>query len=177
MQSLPPATERFYITFEGTIKLISELNRSCYVKGYKQVAPGLVVMAEKYLSGLDRTVLIESFIEKSHIYWEQIRLKNEDFFMKSAKEIFGDIPLVDLPSALTNLFSGVDEKGNRIIPKEDRDALFSFFSSMVKICIKHIHEERGPVAVNRYTKKYKEHINIKEQSGLWKIQLTWPSST
>lgn len=176
MQATPAPVERFHSTFTETVKLISELNQACYNKGYTQVYPGLVVIAEQFLAKFDKDELIIGFINNSHLYWDQVKEKNEDFFMKNADKIFGHIKLIDLPSALRNLFSAVDERGKKVILTEDRDAIFMFFSSMIKICLKYIHEKRGPIAINNYTSGFLPEINLPRQVELWKIQLVWPST-
>ena len=108
----PNTSERFFMNVEGLFQLISELVNSAYQAGHKIVSPYLVNFAGFVLFRLDKSFVIDTFIEKSHPHWEEIRLKDEDFFVSSAGTVFAGLPL-DSVNAFKELFLLKTKTGER----------------------------------------------------------------
>ena len=136
----PNTTERFFMNVEGLFQLISELVNSAYESGYKIVSPYLVNFAGFVLFRLDKNFVIETFIEKSHTHWEEIRLKDEEFFLSSAGTVFAGLPL-DSVNAFKELFLLKNKSGERFVSEDDRDALWEYFESLVRISIHFLQED------------------------------------
>lgn len=160
--SIPSHLDRFGLTFVATVQLISELNKSVYEQGHTDVHPALFSVAEAYLKSMDKVELLTSFVRRTMPYWSKIRCKDTDFFINNASSIFGEVKLVDLPSALKNIYTAVTPRGDPIVPYVDRDAVFSYFGSMIKIAIKYLNE--NPIDNNL-------KVNAIEQAQLWSIVL------
>ena len=70
-----------------------------------------------------------------------------------------------------------DSQGNKLVDETDRDTLWRFFFSFVKISIKFVHDEREPYYIDgqfRYAKKYFPEIDLQVQSKKWGIKLAFP---
>lgn len=176
--------ERFSINSNDLSDLVQELTTQCWEQGHKDVNPVLIGLAKAYLNSLDKTVLIETFIKHSNGYWEEIRQRNEDFFIHHSGEIFGKLP-VDKGNidAFKMLFTTKDSDGNPLIEEEDRDAVWDMFSSLVKICIKYIHRVRDcHLSANpetgkmrpRYRNNRFPQIKVREHARNWNIKLEIP---
>lgn len=137
--SLPTTVERFFMNVEGLFQLISELVNSAYQSGYKVISPYLVNFAGFVLFKLDKNFVLKTFIEKSHKHWEQIRLRDEDFFINYAGQVFAGLPLDDV-NAFKELFLLKTKLGERFVSDDDRDAIWDYFESLVRISIHYLQE-------------------------------------
>jgi hypothetical protein len=138
--SLPTTVERFFMNVEGLFQLISELVNSAYQSGHKIVSPYLVNFAGFVLFKLDKEYVIKTFIESSNKHWEQIRLKDEDFFVSSAGKVFAGLPM-DNVNAFKELFLLKMSNGERFVSEDDRDAIWEYFESLVRISIHYLQED------------------------------------
>lgn len=187
---VPPAT-RFRINVQGLCNFIKELLDGCYNKGYTQINPFLVDLAATVLTAYSDDDIIKGFIEGSHTHWDMIKNRDEQFFSAHARCVFAGLP-ADRIDAFKILFETRDEKGNSVINQEDRNVLWTFFDTFVKIAIKYIHEERQPRAIrhvdhgrseyNRtgnelqpvYTKQALPEVDMTHHSRNWGLSLTFP---
>lgn len=136
---LPTTVERFFMNVEGLFQLISELVNSAYQSGHKIVSPYLVNFAGFVLFKLDKEFVLKTFIEKSHKHWEQIRVRDESFFVHSAGNVFAGLPL-DAVNAFKELFILQQSNGERFVTEDDRDAMWDYFESLVRISIHYLQE-------------------------------------
>lgn len=147
-QPLTTEEERFSQTIEELIKLVQDLTIEVTKKGYKIVDPQVIGVAVSVIKIVPASRLFEVFIRRSHEHWEKIRVKNKDFFIDEAHNMFSDLPGGHV-SAFKDLVSIRDKDNNSVVPAEDIDALFEFFHAMIKISIKYIHKQRQPIVVKQ----------------------------
>lgn len=174
----PSSEERFYQTVVELTQLIHDLVSESYDKGYEIVSPGLVQMGGIILSAYNKMKIIQVFIKYSHSHWDEIRNRNESFFDEHSTSIFGDLPLNNV-NAFKALFTLRDKNGHHVITKDDRDAVWDFFHTLVKISIKYIHLGRRPVQRidNKgkpkciYLAHFFDEVDIETHAKEWKIQL------
>lgn len=202
MSGSPPEEDRFRANILDLTDLMHELAGMCWDAGCEDVNPVLILAAKAYLSGYDKIKLITTFIQYSYIkikdsegnivknedgsdktYWDEIRNRNEDFFVKHAASIFQHLPIKsDNIATFKVFFTSKDEDGEYIIIQEDRDAIWDIFGSLVKICIKYIHRKRGLELVSTdkgmrpvYTVKgIFPGIKVRAEAKKWDIQLEMP---
>ncbi len=182
MEQNPPEEVRFMTNVLDLTDLVHELATVCWNAGRKDINPHLVAIAENFLESYDPNELIDVFIRHSYMHWEKIHDRDEDFFISNAHVIFQHLP-VDTNSinAFKVFFEAKNDRGEYIIPKEDRDAIWNIFDSLVKICIKYVHKVRGVKLVKTddgirpayQNKKYPE-IRVRELAKLWEIELPIP---
>ena len=183
MSSAPPEEERFNRNVLDLSDLVHELTTICWDEGCKDVNPVLIIGAKLFISSYDKIELIETFITYSWEFWEEVKERNENFFLEHASAIFEHLP-VDKGNigAFKLLFTAEDRDGTYIIDQEDRDAVWDMFDSLVKICIKYVHRVRDmklldtgsgmkPIYVN---KKFYEIKNIRKLAKEWDIELLIP---
>lgn len=185
MESNLTEEERFSTNVKGLTDLVHELTSLCWDSGNKQVNPILINLAGAYLSSLDKVELIETFINHTHeVCWEEIRNRNENFFIEHTNEIFGKLPVeqgnID---AFKMLFTAKDKHGEAVISGEDRNAVWDIFGSLVKICIKYVHRvrecylfEKDGKMVPRYRYNRFPEIKVREHAKKWDIELHIPSA-
>jgi hypothetical protein len=115
-----------------------------------------------------------------------VKVHDEDFFIKHSNEIFAGLPET-VVSNISKIFSLKDAAGEYLIEKPDRENIWKFFESFVKISIKYIHEKRKPYAVSEIDAKgepcvvdrYGEHfmtseIKLKHIAEIWGVKLVFP---
>lgn len=142
---LPPPEERFCGVIQGLTALIAELLQISQKKGCDIVNPILIRIASDGMKKYSPTQMIENFILYSCDYWGQIHKEDENFFGENSSKIFGELPLAgEYISKFKLLFTAKDAKNEHIIVAEDRKSLWTFFKTLVKICLAYIHEKRIP---------------------------------
>lgn len=148
--TITPTTEeeRFSQTIEELIKLVQDLTIEVTKKGYKIVDPQVIGVAANVIKIFPTNKLLEVFIRRSNDHWEKIRVKNKDFFIDEAHNMFSDLPGGHV-SAFKDLVSIRDKDNNPVVSSDDIDALFEFFHAMIKISIKYIHKQRQPIVVKQ----------------------------
>lgn len=185
--SSPPEEDRFRTTVLELTDLIHELSSICWEEGIKSMNPSLIVLAKGYISGLDKIDLITAFINNSYgpqnnNYWDEIRERNETFFIEHSDSVFANVPVgKGNMTAFKTLFTAVDEDGKNIIIQEDRDAIWDMFYSLVKICIKYIHRVRECVVLeigDKWKRRYKKNlfprIKVISEAKKWDVELEMP---
>lgn len=182
MAEKPSEEERFMTNVLDLTDLVHELATICWDAGRKDINPQMVLFAEKYLESYDKISLIEVFIKHSYKHWDQIKDRNETFFVENASEIFQYLP-VDSKNinALRLFFTATTDDGEHIIVQDDRDAIWNIFDSLVRICIKYVHKARGFKLVKTpkglrpayKTRKFPD-IKVRELARQWEITLPIP---
>lgn len=175
--------DRFYDNMIDLYSLIHELISICYEKGYTQVNPNMVQLVGTFLQAYDRNKIIDNFIEYSHDYWYDIISRDEKSICNNIKHIFRDLPS-DKVDAFRVLYEARDKQGNRIVDKEDIDAIWDFFDSLIKICVKYIHDKRNPNMKKCddgklkpvYKNAFFRDIKIQDYAKRYKIELTFPDN-
>jgi len=135
----PTTVERFFMNVEGLFQLVSELVNTSYQSGYQIVSPYLVNFAGFVLFKMEKEFVLRSFIDKSHKHWNQILVRDEDFFINSAGKVFAGLPL-DSVNAFRELFLLKTKSGERMVSEDDRDAMWDYFDSLVRISIHWLQE-------------------------------------
>ncbi len=176
----PSPKIRFHENIVDLTSLMHELISICYDAGKTNINPALVLFAGGLLDSYDKKKMIENFIEYSYDYWEIIHKKNEIFFIENCKDVFKDLP-VNHVDAFSVLFQSTNIGGLPIIIDEDKNAIWDYFYSLIKICIKYIHLQRGPQIIFHdgkhkkvYNKKVFSNINrLQYYADKFKIKLNW----
>ena len=180
--SAPPEEDRFVANVIDLSDLVHELVSQCWDSGIRDINPILLIAAKAYLQSYNRVEFIRTFIQYSHMYWDEIHDRSEEFFITHSHSVFAHIPVgkgnID---AFKMLFTSKDPDGEFIIGPEDRDAIWDMFDSLVKICIKYIHrerncqlEERDGRMVPRYKNNFMPHIKVRGHAHKWGVDLEIP---
>lgn len=183
-RTLPPPEERFHQNVIGMSQLVYDLVDSAFRRGYKIINPNLVALCEGILSFWNKRSLIDGFIRHSHAHWDQIHRRDETFFERHAKDIFKGLPL-DKVDAFKELFTLRDDHGQHVIKQDDRDAIWDFFGSLIKISIHYIHDNRKPkIRVDTtgsrqliYTQVFCNDIDLEHHARVWGVDRKFPQST
>lgn len=161
---MPSQEEKLCENLTDMLDLVRELVASCYERKCTTINPNLIQTAKVFLMTIDKKYLLEGFIRSSHIYWDKIHLRNEDFFFSNAREVFSELPMENV-EAFTILFTAKDKSGKLVVPKEDREAVWDYLHSIVKICIQHIFNER------KTDGNYMKEINIQRYINEYNLKI------
>lgn len=170
-------TEKFSIvlgqTFDNMGIIIAELNQA----GKTDLNAAMVDVLKQFILSHDKNYLINSFINSSYEYWDRIKEKDEKCLMNNFDKIFGDYTNKPEFASVKLIFSShIDE--------EAKSFVWSCLSSLVKLSISHVFEERGgsvqkvPISDGKFTIKisYKNKdaypkIDIPKCNKLWDLKL------
>lgn len=164
---------------------------------YSVVNPKLIEIGGAYLKeNFDDISLIEGFIFRSVKHWDKIKDRDENFFIQHSNAIFGEKIPIDIIKMFTNLFTMKDNTGKPVLHQDDRDIIWEYFESFVRISIKFVHEKRRPfstekekvvtdpetgetktikVVVPEYeTKAGTSDINLVVLAKRWNVELLYP---
>ena len=178
MASALPPEDRFHRNVLDLTTFIQDLVGNVFDRGYDIINPNIIGLVSGFLKGYDKTKLIRNFIKYSYPHWDQIRIKDNEFFNENAMEIFRDLPINNINAfqALNNL---KDERGDKVICDDDREAVWDFFHSLVKISIKYIHQNRSPAIRTDshgnkrpvYMDHFMDEVELELHAKLWRIEL------
>lgn len=179
----PTHIDRFYENILDLIKLIQELIGFCYDRGHKHVHPLIIGMAAAAISQFDRKIIIDNFIKYSWKFWDKIIARDQEFIAEHADEIFFDLDQNHV-DAFKMLYTSKDDRGRPIISQEDLDAIWDYFDSQIKICIKYIHENRKVVLKSTpngmkpgYTVDFFPEIKLSKYTEHYRINLKYPGQS
>ena len=180
----PSEEQRFKENVLGLTDLVHFLITDCWNNGVKEMNPTMIHLASMYLSGFDNVQLIETFIRHSHMYWDEIKSQNENFFIEHSSSIFSQLPVgkgnID---AFKTLFTA-KKNGVSIISPDDKAGLWEYFTSLVKICIKYVHRVRDCYleenkSTGRMQPRYRyekfPEIKVRECAKKWDVKIEIPS--
>lgn len=139
-ENIPPEEIRFKDNVTGLIEFVHELISQCFDEGKTTIDPNLIQIAANFVGSFDSNILIKHFIKKSYKYWDNVLDKEESFFRDNCADVFGDLPMKEV-NAFQDLFNS---EGDPIINQDDKDYIWEYFNSLIKISIKYVHKERGP---------------------------------
>lgn len=166
MASVPSPEERFKETVCDFAAVILEILNDVRSKGFDELDPRLVEIAGTILSKVNNDKLIRGFIVKSHGYWQQIFDRKEEFIIKHSSDIFVDIPLEHVDSVKT-LFITEQANGEPYLEDEDKEDIWAFFHSMVKISIKYFDEY--PETQLILNNKLNDSFDWRKEARTWSI--------
>lgn len=182
---LPPEEERFAKTIIVLGQAVYECVRQLHAAGNKDLPLTLVGVVISTLQGINSSVLIQTYIENSYRYWEQIRVRDELFCIEHAGEIFKALPI-----AKVNLFKDIfvakykegPNEGEYIISKNMRNQIWDLLHAMTKISQKYVHKGRQPYSARDaegnvtqyYSADYFEEIDLQAHAAAWNVVLEFP---
>lgn len=174
----PPEEVRFIQNISDFTILIRELLADCNRRKKTTIDPNIIMVASAFLESYDSKVLLTNFVNYSYRYWDQISKREEIFFRENCIEVFADIPMNHI-DAFKALFDN-DEDGEPVISNEDKGAMWDYFDSFIKICLKYIHLQRspkirdigtGPQKV--YSKNEFPDVHLQKYAQIWDVKLEW----
>jgi hypothetical protein len=133
--------ERFHQNVLGFAALLIELNDLCHKRGYGVIDQGILRVAEAAIKNFSPETVIGSFCKHSRPLWDKIKQRDEESLKKSLSVIFANLP-VDLSSQIVELVEKKDSNGNRIVPKEDLEAIWLYLDALIKIGIKWLYQKQ-----------------------------------
>ena len=132
----------------------------------------VLMTGRSFFVGKTDDLLIDQFCQKSWQYWDRIKSRDEEFFLKNAASIFAGIPDLFI-SQFVSLIT-MDYNGSRLISKETLDDMWAHLEAMVKISIRYVHERRTPKKVDsvmKYTVGYVPGLSIKKNVELFEVTI------
>ena len=173
--TVPSEEERFRQNISDFTMLIRELLEDCSRRGKTNIDPNIITVASAFIESYDPKTLLTNFVHYSYPYWDKISKHEEAFFRENCADVFKDIPM-DHINAFKELFS----EDEQVISDDDKDAMWDYFDSFVKICIKYIHRQRGPKIRDIgkgpqrvYSKNEFPDVHLQKYAQLWDVKLEW----
>ena len=154
---------------------MGELIEDCSKRGKTSLNPTLISLGLTFLTTYNKSTLIENFIHYSYEYWGQIQNREEKFFRDNCANLFPDLPIKHV-NAFKELFNDEED----IITDDDKNSIWGYFESLIRIGIKYIHRERGPKIRDVgegpqrvYSRKEFPKIDLPKHANIWKVELKW----
>ena len=141
--------------------------------------PILITIGQGILSKYVPDVIIDNFIKNTCQHWEKINEKDENFFIENAGDLLKDYPVGDI-DPFKEIFK------NNYIDDNDKELLWEYLESLIKISIIYIHQERKPYYIENddgikkksYDKnyQYQPQVPIIKMANLYNVKLEWPEN-
>lgn len=139
---LPPEEERFAVNINAFTQYLSGIIGDLQKQGKTKIQPVLVLAAGAYLQVQGKHELIRGFIDRSHLWWDSVRTRDEVTFFKNTHRIFGELPQEHIDS-FTVLFETKDADGKPIVDQTARNEIWRIFGSLIKISIKYAYANQN----------------------------------
>jgi len=154
MSRRPPEEERFIKNALQLLKAVHYGISKLYERGYKSVNPTTLAMFIALLGAddIDKHDIIRKFIGKSHLHWDKMKERDEDFFIHNAAHVF-DLP-PNAVNAVKDLYLTKDEKGD-ILTQEFKNDIWALLDAMIRCAIQYVYKNQGFTNVN-----VKHHIKV-----------------
>lgn len=171
--------DRFDKTLKELTELVKELIGDVYAAGHNIINPIAIDLGSAWLNQrYNKVQIIQGFVKYSHPHWDMIKDRNEIFFSEHASAIFGGLAGNHVDTFKT-LFTMKDRKGNFVIAQDDRNAIWDFFDSMVKISIRYVFKNRKPsIRIDNegkakavYLATFFDEIPLERHAKRWDIKL------
>jgi len=149
------------------------IERSLRLEDSPIITTELVDLGFSCIESLDKDELIMGFIDKTHSLWKEISQgRNLQAMLEKSFILFGDIG-EDKINEIARLVTIQDSKGG-----EDVEQAWKLLEGLVKISIKYVHEQRGPMTTKDGKQMYKDpvfmsNIDVEEFAKCYKMKLTW----
>lgn len=176
--------EQFYCNVCDLCDYIIELIEGCWSNGYKIISPAQIKIAKNLLLIYDKSQLINNFIIQTNDYWDNIRTRDYMFFIENGNKLLGesfrkDINIFELIFTAKN-----PETGAPLILDDEKENLWVYFSSLVKISISYIHKKRNCILIKKdngmepkYQTEFMPDIKVRKQAKLWEVTLDLLNTT
>ena len=172
--------EKFHDEICDLADLLSALIEYCWNSGYKQISPGMAMLAKNSIVQYDKDFLIDSYIKKTNEYWNEIKERKLNFFEQNASKIFGKLPIGDV-NIFEIILTAKNLKGEVIVTEEEIESIWNSFSILVKCSIEYIHKRRkcelkqkNNILIPVYTNTYMPTIKVRDLAELWNVKLQNP---
>lgn len=109
-------------------------------KGHN-ISPEVIRFGRSYLLLLPKDSLVESFLQSSHPYWDNIRTQDDMFFVDHLSALFSGIP-GECVDGIRTLLVGRDANGQPIIPVDKKQSCWEYVKYLVKQSIRYAHAKR-----------------------------------
>lgn len=180
-EQLPSEEIRFATNASGLADALVSLTTKLYQQGYAVPNPNVISLAACLVNSWSPVSLIEGFIRRSHIHWDKILVRNRQFFVRHAGDIFCEIPVENV-NMFASLFSQEAAGNPSFVTPEKEEQFWEYFEAMVKIAIKYVHKKRVPYSyseqgrvVTAYQQSFFDEIDTRAEAVKWKIHLDFPS--
>lgn len=141
---MKPAAERFTANTKVLLDLVQACLGTLKSKGFDCPDPAMVNIAKSYIDIQNPETIIEKFIQRTHEdCWTAIMEKNEEHFIENASKIFSGAEDSNI-NMFKDIFKAKDSEGDSVISENIKNKAWKILNTLVKICVKYIHEKRGP---------------------------------
>jgi hypothetical protein len=137
--SAPPPAERFMLNMNEFFKVIRTFLVRCDKMGKAPVTCELFDIGHTIAVNADKDQVIKIFTERTYPHWDKIQMKDNDYLSTVLPNILTDIPNIDKVGAL---FHTRNDDGSQFITIEDREILWRYLTSLVKISVRYVKEKQ-----------------------------------
>jgi len=137
--------ERCAANVNDFIGYIEELYQDCRDQGIDLISEPIFKLAINVILSYTPLDFLETMIQNSNQYWEEIYNKDEKFFDENIDSIFARSGIEQNKIGIfKSLMKAKNDDGELIIDQKERDLIWRYMHSFVRLCLNHIHERRGP---------------------------------
>jgi len=174
--------ERFISNMKGMMDYCKELIQDAYESKKTTLNPALLTIASMFVSKqiADKGVKfpIENFIKKSSEHWKYIKERDEEYFVKNIHKMVDIIPKEQL-NELCKLFMMKNKVGKYVIEDDDRDTLWEYVETLVRISINYVHINRKPMGTSgngkssfKYSVNFFPDVSLGAMASMFEIKLS-----
>lgn len=138
------AVDKFAANVKSFIEYLRDLFQDCKESGHQIVPDILLEMGIQVVEGYSTRDLIESLIETSYEHWRHIHERNDLYFNQNLDSVFAGLKMQNV-KLFEKLLTTRDSKDQLVVSDQDRENIWDYLNSFVKLALQFIHETRQPV--------------------------------
>jgi len=146
--------------FDNFVIIIDDLNQ----RGLTKMTGLLVDTVKKVAMSRDKHFIIDKFVINTFPYWDNIKSKDDDFFLNNSTKIFGEEYSNDERFNSLKLVFSKDAHGKYLLDEDTRNVIREFLFSLIRISIKYVFEAKGG-QIERTEKDGKKQVKISYTKG------------
>lgn len=176
MTSISPE-DKFVKNIQDFMNFGESLLTECYEKKITTLNPNgisyAIIFVNEKIKEKGNKWMVEEFIKKTYVDWNKMKKKDHEYFMKKLPEL---LPILKQSHTdeLCKLFVGKDKTGKEYVSDDDRDCLWEYMNSFIKITINYVHYNRKPIKTEdgfKYSQSFLSDFKVKDNAKLFEMEL------
>jgi hypothetical protein len=172
-----PSSERFKSNLSTLLNFCDEIITKAYTENVSTLDPQKTIRIPMlFIHAASSQMIIEEFITYTYPLWAQIHKKNEFELLEEIKRLSAIVGSKSI-EIIRELLVLKNTDGSSYISNEEREILWKYLSSLIKISLHYIHEVREPIrCINppfqyKYANNKFSHVNnLHELVEKWGIK-------
>lgn len=145
--------QNFAEKMNNLLNFIVELFKKCKNNGKELINETLLQIGLNMIRSKNTVHTMEKFALNSYQYWNEIKSRDDSFFLKNMDSIFADPDNSSNLNIFKKLLFARNKLGDRIVTDADRNQIWDYIHIFIGLVIEYIHYHRQPLQIVTYGRR------------------------